>query len=89
MATDSKTKTDAERVPDFTNIPMTDEEHKAFMEQDAKWSGPKLIITAFVTLAFAFTILGLSAWQKIGPAFGDGRPPSAEGALADELPQEH
>jgi len=75
MANDSKTKSDEDRVPDFTNIPMTDEEHKAFMEQDARWSGPKLIITAFVTLAFAFVILGLSAWQKIGPTFNDGRPP--------------
>ncbi len=76
MAAASKTKSDADRVPDFTNIPMTDEEHEAFMEQDAKWSsGPKLIITAFITLAFAFTVLGLSAWQKIGPSFGDGRPP--------------
>ena len=79
MATASKPRTDADRVPDFTNIPMTDEEHRAFMEQDAKWSGPKLIITAFITLAFAFTVLGLSAWQIIGPEFHDGRPPVAHG----------
>ena len=88
MANDSKTKSDEDRVPDFTNIPMTDEEHKAFMEQDARWSGPKLIITAFVTLAFAFTVLGLAAWQKIGPAFGDGRPPSEDGALEEVLPEQ-
>lgn len=88
MAAAAKTKSDADRVPDFTNIPMTDEEHKAFMEQDAKWSGPKLIITAFVTLAFAFVVLGLAAWQKIGPAFGDGRPPSDDGALEEVLPQQ-
>ncbi|MAR57157.1 MAG: hypothetical protein CMM93_08995 [Rickettsiales bacterium] len=77
MATATKPKTDAERVPDFTNIPMTDAEHRAFMEQDAKWSGPKLIITAFITLGFAFTVLYLSSAKIIGPTFHDGRPAAA------------
>ena len=58
----------------FTNIPMTHAEHDRFVRQDAAWTGPKLIITAFVVLALAFLVLGLSAHQIIGPDFNDGRP---------------
>jgi hypothetical protein len=69
--------TETESREGFTNIPMTDEEHRAFIEQDKKWTGPKLIITAFITLGFAFTVLYLSSIEVIGPEFNDGRPPYA------------
>lgn len=58
----------------YVNVAMTEEEAKIVAERDDKWTGPRLIVLSFVTIAVAFVILWSAAWRKIGPSF-DGDVP--------------
>ena len=58
----------------YVNVAMTEEEAKIVAERDDKWTGPRFIVLAAVTLAVALLILWSAAWRQIGPSF-DGDVP--------------
>jgi hypothetical protein len=51
----------------YNNVPMSDELAKKVRAVDERWTGPKLLILAFVTLGAAFTLLWLMAEGIVGP----------------------
>ena len=51
----------------YNNVPMSEAEQESVAKSDQAWSGPKLIILAFVVLGAAFTVLWASAEGIIGP----------------------
>ena len=53
----------------YNNVPMTEEEAKLVAERDARWTGPRFIALAAISLSIALLILWSAAWRKIGPTF--------------------
>jgi hypothetical protein len=53
----------------YVNVPMTEAEAKKFQEQDAFWTGPRLIVLCAITLGGALLLLTSLAWNWIGPTF--------------------
>ena len=51
----------------YNNVPMSDAMAARTEKEDAFWTGPKLILLSFATLAVSFTVLWLSAQGIIGP----------------------
>lgn len=51
----------------YNNVPMSDSMAARTEKEDASWSGPKLIVLSFATLAVVFTLLWLMAQGIIGP----------------------
>ena len=59
-------------MPDtYNNVPMSDSMAERTVKEDAFWTGPKLILLSFATLAVAFTLLWLMAEGIIGPTQHD------------------
>ena len=55
----------------YNNEPMGDGMAARTEKEDAFWTGPKLIVLSFVTLAVAFALLWSMAQGIIGPAQHD------------------
>ena len=55
----------------YNNVPMSDAMAARTEKEDAFWTGPRLIVLSFVTLAVAFTLLWLMAEGIIGPTQHD------------------
>ena len=55
----------------YNNVPMSDAMAARTAKEDAFWTGPRLIVLAFVTLAVAFTLLWSMAEGIIGPTQHD------------------
>jgi len=56
-------------MPDtYNNVPMSDSMADRTAKEDAFWTGPKLILLSFATLAVAFALLWSMAEGIIGPA---------------------
>jgi hypothetical protein len=51
----------------YNNVPMSDDLAKKVREVDASWTGPKLVLLSFITLAAAFTLLYCMADGILGP----------------------
>ncbi len=55
----------------YNNVPMSESMAARTEKEDAFWSGPKLIMLSFVTLALAFALLWAMAEGVIGPSQHD------------------
>jgi hypothetical protein len=55
----------------YNNVPMSDAMAARTEKEDAFWTGPKLFLLSFVTLAVAFTLLWSMAEGIIGPTQHD------------------
>ncbi|MBW1906430.1 MAG: hypothetical protein JRF55_14450 [Deltaproteobacteria bacterium] len=55
----------------YNNVPMSDAMAARTEKEDAFWTGPRLIVLSFVTLAVAFTLLWSMAEGIIGPTQHD------------------
>lgn len=55
----------------YNNVPMSESMAKRTAKEDAFWTGPKLIVLSFVTLAVAFALLWAMAEGVIGPTQHD------------------
>ena len=55
----------------YNNVPMSDAMAARTEKEDAFWTGPRLIVLSFATLAVAFTLLWLMAEGIIGPTQHD------------------
>ena len=55
----------------YNNVPMSDAAAARTAKEDAFWTGPRLIVLSFVTLAVAFTLLWSMAEGIIGPTQHD------------------
>ena len=55
----------------YNNVPMSESMAARTEKEDAFWSGPKLIVLSFVTLALAFALLWAMAEGVIGPSQHD------------------
>jgi len=55
----------------YNNVPMSDAMAARTEKEDRFWSGPRLIVLGFATLAVAFTLLWLMAQGVIGPTRHD------------------
>jgi hypothetical protein len=53
------------------NVPMSDAMATRVEKEDAFWTGPRLIVLSFVTLALAFALLWSMAEGIIGPTQHD------------------
>lgn len=51
----------------YNNVPMSDRMAVRVAKEDAFWTGPKLIILGFATLALSFGLLWSMAEGIIGP----------------------
>ena len=51
----------------YNNVPMTDSMATRTAREDAFWTGPKLILLGFATLAVSFALLWSMAQGYIGP----------------------
>ncbi len=51
----------------YNNVPMSDRMAERTEKEDAFWSGPRLVVLAFVTLGFCFALLWAMAEGVIGP----------------------
>jgi hypothetical protein len=51
----------------YNNVPMSESMAARTEKEDTFWSGPKLIVLSFATLAVAFTLLWSMAQGIIGP----------------------
>ena len=51
----------------YNNVPMSDGMAAKTEKEDGFWTGPKLIILSFLTLAVAFSLLWSMAQGIIGP----------------------
>ncbi len=59
-------------MPDTSNnVPMSDSMAARTVKEDAFWTGPKLVVLSFVTLAVAFALLWSMAEGIIGPTQHD------------------
>jgi hypothetical protein len=59
-------------MPDtYNNVPMSDSMAERTVKEDAFWTGPKLILLSFATLAVAFALLWSMAEGIIGPTQHD------------------
>jgi hypothetical protein len=55
----------------YNNVPMSDSMAARTEKEDAFWSGPKLVVLGFVTLAVVFALLWSMAEGIIGPTQHD------------------
>ena len=55
----------------YNNVPMSDGMASKVEKEDSFWTGPKLIVLSFVTLAVAFALLWSMAQGIIGPTQHD------------------
>ena len=55
----------------YNNVPMSDGMAAKTEKEDSFWSGPKLIVLSFLTLAVAFALLWSMAEGIIGPTQHD------------------
>jgi hypothetical protein len=55
----------------YNNVPMSESMAERTAKEDAFWTGPKLIVLSFVTLAVAFALLWAMAEGVIGPTQHD------------------
>ena len=55
----------------YNNVPMSDAMAAKTEKEDQFWTGPKLIVLSFVTLAVAFTLLWSMSEGIIGPTVQD------------------
>jgi hypothetical protein len=55
----------------YNNVPMSDSMAARTAKEDAFWTGPRLILLSFATLAVAFILLWSMAQGVIGPAQHD------------------
>jgi hypothetical protein len=55
----------------YNNVPMSDAMAARVEKEDAFWTGPRLIVLSFATLAVAFTLLWSMAEGIIGPTQHD------------------
>ena len=55
----------------YNNVPMSDAMAERTVKEDAFWTGPKLILLSFATLAVVFTLLWSMAQGIIGPTQHD------------------
>ena len=55
----------------YNNVPMSDRMAERTTKEDEFWSGPKLIVLGFATLAVAFVLLWMMADGIIGPTVHD------------------
>jgi hypothetical protein len=51
----------------YNNVPMSDAAADRVAKEDAFWTGPKLILLSFATLAVSFALLWSMAEGIIGP----------------------
>ena len=51
----------------YNNVPMRESEKKRVEREDATWTGPKLLILCFGTLALALFVLWMASTNIIGP----------------------
>ena len=56
----------------YNNVPMSDAMAARTEKEDAFWTGPRLIVLSFVTLAAAFALLWSMSEGIIGPTQHDG-----------------
>lgn len=55
----------------YNNVPMSEGMAARTEKEDAFWTGPKLILLGFATLAVSFALLWLMAQGIIGPTRHD------------------
>lgn len=55
----------------YNNVPMSDAMAARTEKEDAFWTGPKLIVLSFVTLAVCFVLLWSMSEGIIGPTQHD------------------
>lgn len=55
----------------YNNVPMSDSMAARTAKEDAFWTGPRLILLSFATLAVAFILLWSMAQGIIGPTQND------------------
>ena len=55
----------------YNNVPMSDAMAARTEKEDSFWTGPKLVVLSFVTLAVVFGLLWSMAQGIIGPAQHD------------------
>lgn len=57
----------------YNNVPMNDSMAAKTEKEDTFWSGPKLVVLSFVTLALVFGLLWAMAEGIIGPEQNDAQ----------------